>query len=437
MKDSPKKFEFSTVAVVGLGYVGLPLALAMARKYGRVIGFDTDKRKIDALSAGKSVIKQIPDELVAAAVSAGRFTLTGEAARLADADAVIVCVPTPLNRNREPDLAYIEQAGRLIAANLRKGQLVVLESTTYPGTTSEVLLPILETSGLAAHKDFYLAFSPEREDPGNTRFGLENVPKIVGADTPVSLDAAVSLYQGVVHKVVPVSSARTAEAVKLTENIFRAVNIALANELKIVFDAMDIDVWEVVDAAATKPFGYMPFYPGPGPGGHCIPIDPFYLTWKAREYDLTPKFIELAGEINTAMPNRVVDTLVKATNRRLNLSVNAVRVLVLGVAYKKGVEDIRESPALKIMRMLTKLGVNWSYHDPYVPEIRETHGYPELEGVRSVALSPEVLRGFDVALVCTDHDEVDYAAVGKSVRLVVDTRNAFRRRGVAANLVNA
>ena len=437
MKDSPKKFEFSTVAVVGLGYVGLPLALAMARKYGRVIGFDTDKRKIDALSAGKSVIKQIPDELVAAAVSAGRFTLTGEAARLADADAVIVCVPTPLNRNREPDLTYIEQAGRLIAANLRKGQLVVLESTTYPGTTSEVLLPILETSGLAAHKDFYLAFSPEREDPGNTRFGLENVPKIVGADTPVSLDAAVSLYQGVVHKVVPVSSARTAEAVKLTENIFRAVNIALANELKIVFDAMDIDVWEVVDAAATKPFGYMPFYPGPGLGGHCIPIDPFYLTWKAREYDLTPKFIELAGEINTAMPNRVVDTLVKATNRRLNLSVNAVRVLVLGVAYKKGVEDIRESPALKIMRMLTKLGVNWSYHDPYVPEIRETHGYPELEGVRSVALTPEVLEGFDVALVCTDHDEVDYAAVGKSVRLVVDTRNAFRRRGVAANLVNA
>jgi UDP-N-acetyl-D-glucosamine dehydrogenase len=346
-------------------------------------------------------------------------------------DAILICVPTPLSAHLEPDLRFVEETTRTIAKTLRRGQLVILESTTYPGTTVEVCRPILETSGLMCGRDFHLAFSPEREDPGNINFSTSRIPKVVGGDGTVALELASALYSGFVVGVVPVSSAATAEAVKITENVFRAVNIALVNELKVIFGAMGIDIWEVIEAAKTKPFGFMPFYPGPGLGGHCIPIDPFYLTWKAKEYGVSTRFIELAGQINTAMPGHVVSETAKALDAQVRKGLNGSRVLVLGVAYKKNIDDSRESPALRLMELFEARGSEVHFYDPFIPVIPSTREHPTLTGRASVPWNAETLASFDVALIATDHDGVDYAALAKHARLIVDTRNACARAGLA------
>jgi UDP-N-acetyl-D-glucosamine dehydrogenase len=416
----------ATIGVIGLGYVGLPLVLAMNSVGFRVIGFDIDAEKVRQLNAGESYIGHIPAGRIAETVATGRFEATADIAAMRRPDAILICVPTPLNRNREPDTSYISKTTESLAPQLRKGQLIVLESTTYPGTTSELMRPVLERGGLKSGRDFFLAYSPEREDPGNESFSTSSTPKVVGGDGPDACALACTLYDQFVVRTVPVSSLETAEAVKLTENIFRAVNIALVNELKIVYEAMGIDVWEVIEAAKTKPFGYMPFYPGPGLGGHCIPIDPFYLTWKAREYEISTRFIELAGEINTAMPGYVVNQLAQALDRRLGRGMNGARILALGVAYKRNVDDIRESASLKVMDMLEKRGAEVSFYDPHVAEIPPTREHPRLAGRRSIGWSPQALAGFDAALILTDHSAVDYAALAKHSRLVVDTRNAMR-----------
>ena len=425
----------AVVGVIGLGYVGLPLVGAVAGAGFRVVGFDIDAEKAALLNAGRSYIRHIPDAAIAALVESRRFRATADFAAIAEVDAVLICVPTPLTRHREPDLSYVIGTAEAIAPHLRRGQLVVLESTTYPGTTREVMLPILERGGLKSGVDFFLAYSPEREDPGNAQYSTTKIPKVVGADGAAALALVTALYDPFVAGVVPVSSPETAEAVKLTENIFRAVNIALVNELKLVYEAMGIDVWEVIRAAATKPFGFMPFYPGPGLGGHCIPIDPFYLTWKAREYDISTRFIELAGEINTAMPRHVVDRLQGALDQRAGKGLKGARVLILGVAYKKNVDDIRESPTLKIMELLEAKGAHTAYHDPFVPEIPRSREHPEFAGRRSVALDAETARGADVALICTDHDGVDYRLLAQHCPLVVDTRNACARAGITVGTV--
>jgi UDP-N-acetyl-D-glucosamine dehydrogenase len=418
------------IGVVGLGYVGLPLARVAAQRGFGVLGFDIDRARVDIVNTGGSPIQHIAAATIAALREVGRLEATDDFSRLAEADMVIICVPTPLTRQREPDLSFVERTTETIARYLRPGQLVVLESTTYPGTTRELMRPILEKSGLKSGEDFLLAFSPEREDPGNPDFGTSDIPKVVGGDGPEALAAARTFYDAVTVRTVPVSSPEAAEAVKLTENIFRAVNIALVNELKVVYEAMGIDVWEVIEACKSKPFGYMPFYPGPGLGGHCIPIDPFYLTWKAREYDLATRFIELAGEINTAMPARVVDKAVAVLSERLGRAIKAARILVMGVAYKKNVDDMRESPALKIMELLAKRGAKVEYHDPLVPEMPETRQHPELAGMRSVALAPAGLAAADLALICTDHDAVDYGLLLEHCPLVIDTRNVCARLGL-------
>jgi UDP-N-acetyl-D-glucosamine dehydrogenase len=342
-------------------------------------------------------------------------------------------VPTPLTRQREPDLTFIVRTTEAIAARLRRGQLVVLESTTYPGTTREVMRPILERTGLVSGHDFFLAYSPEREDPGNQSFGTKNIPKVVGGDGPDALRLACALYDQIVERTIPVTSLETAEAVKLTENIFRSVNIALVNELKIVYDAMGIDIWEVIEAAKTKPFGYMPFYPGPGLGGHCIPIDPFYLTWKAREYDCPTRFIELAGEINTAMPRWVVEKAISALSERHSRALRGANILVIGLAYKKNVHDLRESPALKIMELLEKRGALVSFHDPYFPEIPPTREHGEFTGRHSLPLTKEILAEIDLALICTDHDSVDFRLLVERAPLIIDTRNACGQRGLSGD----
>ena len=418
------------VGVIGLGYVGLPLVRAAAERGFAALGFDIDRAKVDLLNRGGSYIRHISDDSIAALRADGRFAATDDFSRLAEVDAILLCVPTPLTRQREPDLSFVERTTESVAPYLRRGQLVVLESTTYPGTTREVMLPILERSGLRSGKDFFLAYSPEREDPGNADFGTADIPKVVGGDGDGALRLACALYDQIVARTVPVASLEAAEAVKLTENIFRSVNIALVNELKVVYEAMGIDVWDVIEAAKTKPFGYMPFYPGPGLGGHCIPIDPFYLTWKAREFDVATRFIELAGEINTAMPRRVVDKAASALSERLGRALNGARALVIGVAYKKNVDDTRESPALKIMEVLEKRGTQVEFHDPFLAEIPPTREHPTLTGRRSIALSAETLAGFDMALICTDHDAVDYRLLVDGCALVVDTRNACARRGL-------
>ncbi|HTH16166.1 MAG TPA: nucleotide sugar dehydrogenase [Magnetospirillum sp.] len=420
------KTRSAIVGVIGMGYVGLPLARIFARKGFQVRGFDIDPDKVEKLNAGQSYIHHIPGQSIAELVATGHFEATTDFAALGACDAVLICVPTPLTRQRQPDLSYVVATTEAILPHLRAGHLVVLESTTYPGTTDEIMRPILERSGLVSGQDFFLGFSPEREDPGNTSFETATIPKIVGGQGQAALRLACLLYDQVVPRTIPVSSCATAEAVKLTENIFRSVNIALVNELKVVYERMGIDVWEVIEAAKSKPFGFMPFYPGPGLGGHCIPIDPFYLTWKAREYDLSTRFIELAGEINTAMPGHVVDRLALALDQHFRKSLNGARILVLGMAYKKNVDDIRESPAIRIIHMLETRGAVTSYHDPLVPEIHRTREHPELAGRRSVALSPETLAGFDAAVIVTDHDAVDYAALVRHSKLVVDTRNATR-----------
>ena len=418
------------VGIIGLGYVGLPLALAFVGQSITTIGFDIDPAKVDHLAAGTSYLEPIDVGPLTTGMATGRFQATTDFARLADCDAILVCVPTPLTPQREPDLSYVEATARSIAATLRPGQLVVLESTTYPGTTREVMRPILDATGLTCGADYLLAYSPEREDPGNPNHSVARIPKVVGGDGAMALDAALALYRPIVPNLVPVSSADTAEAVKLTENIFRAVNIALVNELKVIYDRMGIDVWEVIDAAKTKPFGYMPFYPGPGLGGHCIPIDPFYLTWRARGFDLSTRFIELAGEINTAMPYHVVDRLADALGRTAKRSLAGSRVLILGVAYKKNVSDSRESPALKIMHILSDRGADWDFHDPHIPTLPRTRKFPGLSGRDGVALAPAAVGAYDAVLICTDHDAVDYGLIAQSARLVVDTRNAMAARGL-------
>jgi UDP-N-acetyl-D-glucosamine dehydrogenase len=390
------------------------------------------------LQRGESYIKHIAAESLARLQHEGRFSATDDFSRLRDVDVIVICVPTPLTRQREPDLAYVVNTTEAIAPYLRLGHLVVLESTTYPGTTYDIMRPILEKGGLRSGRDFFLAYSPEREDPGNETFGTTDIPKVVGGDGPDALRLACAFYNEIVARTVPVSSLNVAEAVKLTENIFRSVNIALVNELKIVYEAMGIDVWEVIDAAKTKPFGYMPFYPGPGLGGHCIPIDPFYLTWKAREFDLATRFIELAGEINTAMPAYVIARLIAALSEHAERAIKGARILIVGIAYKKNVDDMRESPALRIMELLERQGASISYHDPYIPEIPPTREHGEFTGRRSEPLSKAALGDIDAALICTDHDSVDYQLLVEAAPLVIDTRNACARLGLLrSNVVKA
>lgn len=413
----------AVVGIVGLGYVGLPLAMTFCRNRFRVIGFDIDEAKTTALNRGESYISHIPGAEVASLHKSGLFEATADFARAKEADAILICVPTPLAEHHEPDLTYISNTGKMLAPHLRKGQLIVLESTTYPGTTEEVLQPELEANGLRAGTDFLLAYSPEREDPGNPDFSTGRIPKVVGGCTPDALDVADALYGKVVVKTIRASNARTAEAVKLLENIFRSVNIALVNELKIIYTKMGIDVWEVIEAAKTKPFGFMPFYPGPGLGGHCIPIDPFYLTWKAREFGVSTRFIELAGEINTAMPEYVVTELMNVLNNH-GRALKGSRVLVLGVAYKPNIGDPRESPGLTLLDLLQDRGAIVDYNDPYVPSLPPTRKHKLKKN--SVTLTPDTIAQYDVVLIVTAHDAYDYNAIVKNARLVLDTRNATK-----------
>jgi UDP-N-acetyl-D-glucosamine dehydrogenase len=432
------------LAIIGLGYVGLPLCLQFSRCGERVLGLDIDACKVDSIHRGESYIHHIGSGTVAEQVQAGRLQASTDFSRIQDCDAVIICVPTPLSKNREPDISYILETGKAIAPYLSSSprptsgrgvggegsdrpllkKLVVLESTTYPGTTDEDLRVVLEHgSGLKAGQDFHLAFSPEREDPGNPDSKVAKIPKVVGGYTPECLERAVALYSKAVERVVPVSTCRAAEATKLLENIFRSVNIALVNELKVVYDAMGIDVWEVINAAKTKPFGYMPFYPGPGLGGHCIPIDPFYLTWKAREYGRATRFIELAGEINTAMPEYVIRKLSDALNARRK-PLNGSRVLLVGLAYKSNVDDDRESPGYVLMDMLRQAGADVAYYDPYIPVVRPTREHPHWAGTKSIAWDERTIRDFDAALIATAHANVDHQQLADWSPLVIDTRNA-------------
>lgn len=417
----------ATIGIIGLGYVGLPLMVAAASQGIKTIGYDLDKEKIEKINRGESYIGNIHSAVITPLVQKGLIFATATESDLQRADAILMCVPTPLNKNREPDLSYIVSTAESIVPYLRAGQLIVLESTTYPGTMSDVVRPILEKSGLIAGQDFYLAYSPEREDPGNATFHTAMIPKVVGGDSEDALKLALALYDQFVTKTIPVSSTRTAEAVKLTENIFRSVNIALVNELKVIFDAMGIDIWEVIEAAKSKPFGYMPFYPGPGLGGHCIPIDPFYLSWKAREYNIPARFIELAGEINVAMPRYVVERLAQALDLRFAKPLNGATILLLGLAYKKNVADIRESPSFSIMDQLVQRKAKVIYHDPYVPEIPVTREHPGFSGQQSVDLTQKVLSEADAVVIVTDHDNVDYEFVQKHAMLVIDTRNAMEK----------
>jgi UDP-N-acetyl-D-glucosamine dehydrogenase len=413
------------IAIVGLGYVGLPLSLQFARSGATVLGLDIDHNKVDALNAGRSYIKHIAPADIQAMVDRKCFSASTDFSLIGKVGAVIICVPTPLNKNREPDISYITETGKAVAPHLSKGTVVVLESTTYPGTTDEDLREVLEKgSGLKAGTDFHLAFSPEREDPGNPQSVVATIPKVVGGYTPACLKKAVELYSIAIKTLVPVSSCRAAEATKLLENTFRSVNIALVNELKVVYSAMGIDVWEVINAAKTKPFGFMAFYPGPGLGGHCIPIDPFYLTWKAREYGQHTRFIELAGEINTAMPDYVIHKVGEALNERAK-SIKGSKVLVLGLAYKPNVDDDRESPSYVLMEMLKKRGAEVSYYDPYVPVIKMTREHPQWAGVKSVDWSQKTVAGFDLVLLATNHASVNYQELADWATCIVDSRNAM------------
>jgi UDP-N-acetyl-D-glucosamine dehydrogenase len=413
------------IAIIGLGYVGLPLSLQFARSGAHVLGLDIDLEKVDALNQGRSYIKHLSGEAVAEQVKAGRLQAATDFSRVSEVEAVIICVPTPLNKNREPDISFILETGRAMAPHLRHGTLVVLESTTYPGTTDEDLRSVLEAgSGLKAGEDFHLAFSPEREDPANPASKVGEVPKLVGGLTPRCLEKAVQIYRLAIKTVVPVSSCRVAEAAKLLENIFRSVNIALVNELKLVYAAMGIDIWEVIEAAKTKPFGFMAFYPGPGLGGHCIPIDPFYLTWKAREFGLNTRFIELAGEINTSMPTHVVERLAEALNS-VRKPLNGSRVLILGLAYKPNVDDERESPSYRIMELLRERGAEVAYHDPYVPVIRPTRDHPQWAGKESVPWDRATIEGFDAVVIVTAHSSVNYQELADWAHLIVDARNSM------------
>ena len=431
-KITQKKF---LLGIIGLGYVGLPLSLTFLRKDITVLGFDLDGKKIDKLNAGVSYIKHIPSDSIVSFVQQGKFSATSDFSRLNEADVLLICVPTPLTHNREPDMQFIENTAHSIAKVLRPGQMIILESTTYPGTTVELLLPILENSGLAAGEDFALAFSPEREDPGNPRYSTADIPKVVGGINNESTRLAADFYKTGLQSVVEVSSTQTAEMSKLLENIFRSVNIALVNELKILCHRMGIDVWEVIRASSTKPFGFMPFYPGPGLGGHCIPIDPFYLTSKAREYDFPTKFIELAGEVNTAMPYYVVQRVMEALNQRKK-SINGSKILLLGMAYKKDVDDPRESPSFKLLELLQEKGAAVHYNDPHIPVLPPMRKYSF--DLKSIDLSAAALAAMDCILLATDHSAYDYQFILDHADLIVDTRNAFNGlRGAELKVVQA
>ena len=415
------------IAIVGLGYVGLPLSLQFARSGANVVGLDIDSQKVDAINSGRSYIKHIEGAAIAEQLQKKAFRASVDFAEVKQMDAVIICVPTPLNKNREPDISYIIQTGENIAPHLHNGILIVLESTTYPGTTDEDLRGVLERgSGLKAGVDFHLAFSPEREDPGNPSSKVALIPKVIGGLTPACLEKAKALYGLAIKTLVPVSSCRAAEATKLLENIFRSVNIALVNELKVVYDAMGIDVWEVINAAKTKPFGYMAFYPGPGLGGHCIPIDPFYLTWKAREYGKNTRFIELAGEVNTAMPEYVVHRVAEALNDSAK-AVKGSKILLVGLAYKANVDDDRESPSYVLLDMLKHRGADVEYYDPFVPVIRPTREHPHWAGTKSIAWNRQAISDFDLVLISTAHDAVNYKELGAWAKCIVDTRNVMRQ----------
>ncbi len=410
----------ATIGIIGMGYVGLPLVMRFGSCGFTVYGFDIDRDKIVSLKTGKSYIAHIPEGQIQRLVQEGLFHPTDDYNRLSEVDVVVICVPTPLSKTHEPDLRYVRETSRQVSRYGKRGQLVILESTTYPGTTKEILLPELSEAFGEVGRDFFLAYSPEREDPGNPRFSTEKIPKVVGGVTPACRELATALYGEVIEKVVPVSSTEVAEFTKLLENIYRSINIALVNELKILATRMGIDIWEVIEAASTKPFGFQPFYPGPGLGGHCIPIDPFYLSWKAKEYDFATRFIQLSGEINTSMPDYVVARLADGLNEHRK-SLKGSKVLVLGIAYKKNVDDVRESPSLVIIEKLLGKGAVISYHDPYVPEIPKTRKHAF--GFRSVPLTDETVKGVDAVLVLTDHDGIDYKKVASMSRLFVDTRN--------------
>jgi len=419
------------IAIVGLGYVGLPLARQFVKGNAEVVGLDVDDEKVSMLNNGESYIKHIASESIAEMVGSGQFQASTDFSLVSDVEAVLICVPTPLSKHRDPDLSYVLATGKAIAPHLTAKTLVSLESTTYPGTTEDLLRNVLEEgSDLKAGEGFYLAYSPEREDPGNAT-SVEAIPKLIGGLTAACTERAVEIYKVAIEKVVPVSSCGVAEAAKLTENIFRSVNIAMVNELKVIFDRMGIDVWEVIDAAATKPFGYMPFYPGPGLGGHCIPIDPFYLTWKAREFGKHTRFIELAGEINNGMPAYVVFRTAEALNTK-GKAMKGSKVLVVGLAYKAGVDDMRESPSFTLMDHYRSQGSDVHYYDPYVPEIGETREHANWTGAKSIEWTKEALSEFDVAVISTDHPNVDYQLLVDSIESVVDTRNALARQGIEA-----
>lgn len=422
----------AVVAVVGMGYVGLPLALRYCEVGYRVLGLDVDTSKVERLNQGESYIKHIPSVAVASAAKARLLSATSDFSRIPEADAIILCVPTPLGRHREPDLSFVIDTTDAVVPHLRPGQLLSLESSTYPGTTAEEIVPRVQARSLVPGRDVFVVFSPEREDPGNADFRVQTIPKIVGGFTPQCLQAGKVAYGAIVDRVVPVSSTQVAEMAKLLENIYRSINIGLVNELKIVCDKIGIDIWEVIDAAATKPFGFTPFYPGPGLGGHCIPIDPFYLTWKAKEYEINTRFIELAGEVNTYMPEWVVHKVMDALNDREKALKNS-RVLVLGVAYKKNIDDMRESPSRTIMELLVKQGAVVTYSDPFIPELPRLRNFHV--DVKSVDVTPQVLSSMDCVLILTDHDEFDYQMIIDNSNLVIDTRG--RLRGSYANVVRA
>jgi UDP-N-acetyl-D-glucosamine dehydrogenase len=413
------------VGVIGLGYVGLPLALAFAAKNFHVLGFDIDTNKVNALNLAENYISHIDENKVRQAVQSGALAATADFLRLNEPDVIIICVPTPLTPQLDPDMSYIIQTAEQIKKCLRPGQLIILESTTYPGTTEELVKDILEQTGMVCGRDFYLAFSPEREDPGNKNFYTTNIPKIVGGVSKDSGDLAQALYEKAIQQTVRVSNARTAEATKLTENIFRAVNIAMVNELKIIYEKMNIDIWEVLDAASTKPFGFMRFNPGPGWGGHCIPLDPFYLSWKARECGIDTKFIELAGEVNRMMPGFLIDRLQQALNER-GKSIKGSKLMIIGLSYKKDINDTRETPAFKIMRRLDEMGARISYHDPFVPEITPTRQWPDAPVLKSQRLTGKTISGKDAIIIITDHTPVDYKLIARHAGLIIDSRGVYR-----------
>jgi len=433
------KNKSAIVGIIGMGYVGLPLALTFSAKKFNVLGFDLDEKKISLLNKGRGYLKHISDNKIKQAVNSGYLKTTSDFFKLKEVDAIIICVPTPLTEHREPDMSFVENTAKTIAKYLRKGQLVVLESTTYPGTTEELLLPMFENSNdknkFKVGKDFYLAFSPEREDPNNPDFKTAEIPKVVGGVTPTCLKVAKALYDQVIIKTVPVSSPRAAEATKLLENIYRSVNIALVNELKMVFDKMNIDVWEVIAAASTKPFGFKAFYPGPGLGGHCIPIDPFYLTWKAREFELNTKFIELAGEINTHQPYYVVQKSIEALNKNKK-ALNGAKVLILGAAYKKDIDDMRESPSLKLIEIYREKGAQVDYYDPYVLKLPKTRKYQY--NMVSIDLTKESISKYDLVVLSTDHEAFNYEMIARNSKLIIDTRNIFEKKNlVSKNIYKA